>query len=85
MASGTSLSGYVFPITGVTLPASTSSLSTIRSALFGFPMNVPSFCPDERGQHERPELAIDAPEPSSAPFATADHEGPPGGEGSPKV
>src|SRR6266511_839772 len=39
----------------------------------------------ERGQHERPELAIDASEPSSAPFASDDDEGPPGGEGSPEV
>src|SRR5215211_3670009 len=39
----------------------------------------------ERGQHERPELAICASEPPSSPFASNDDEGPPGGEGAPQV
>src|SRR5437773_8728421 len=43
MASVTSLSGYVLSMTGVTLPASMSSLSTTRSSPFAFATNVPSF------------------------------------------
>jgi hypothetical protein len=42
-ASGASLSGNLRSTTGVTLPASMSSLSVSRSAALSFATNVPSF------------------------------------------
>ena len=42
---GTSLSGYLAPITGVTLPASIRSLSTRRSSAFARRRKFVNFCP----------------------------------------
>jgi hypothetical protein len=47
---------------GVTLPASMSSLRTIRSLWLGEQMNAPSRWPHERRQHQRADLAIGATE-----------------------
>jgi len=45
MAAGVSLNGYVRSTTGVTLPASMSPASTIRSSPFSDEANMPSFWP----------------------------------------
>ena len=85
MALGTSLSGYVLSMTGVTFPASMSSLRMIMSSWFSGRDERAQLLAHERGQHERADLTIGAPEPPSIRLASGDDEGPLGGEGAPEA
>ena len=72
-------------MTGVTLPASMSSLRTTRSSAFSDETNVPSFWPTNGDSSERPELAVEAAEPPSAGLAADDDERPLRGERAPEA
>ena len=76
MASGTSASGYVLSMMGVTLPASMSSPQDEQVLVVLLVDERAQLLTHERGQHHRPELAIGAPEPPSSAFASNDDEGP---------
>ena len=85
-ASAVSLSGYVRSTTGMTLPASISSFRTqqVRRALLRGQGAKP-LAHEHRLQRRAEDLALEAAEPPSAPFASDDHERPLRCEGAPQV
>ena len=85
MACGAWASGYVRSMTGVTFPASMSSVRTSRSSWFSLEMNVVSFWPTNGDSTQRTELAIGAAEPPAAGLAPGDDERPLRGEGAPEA
>jgi hypothetical protein len=71
---------------GVTLPASVCSFRTTRSSLVSFEVSGRSVWLTNSESRGCPEdLAIETPEPASAPVASDDDERSPGSEGAPEV
>ena len=74
MAAGTSLSGYVRSMAGVTFPDSRSSRRTDKSAAFSLAPRMPSFWLTSGESSNRPQLAVEASQPPSVGLASDDDE-----------